>query len=135
MNTEAELENFRQKWREEVSARSKGKAPTPAVSSRNAQATSSKSHAAKANAPETHARHQTVKEADEVEPHSYPDLGSKQHGRRLDEPSPSTAAATSDEPDSALDHYEQAVEKESQGALGDSVNLYRKAFRVRCDLQ
>lgn len=35
------------------------------------------------------------------------------------------------EPVTALDHYERAVEKESQGSLGDSLMLYRKAFRVR----
>lgn len=34
------------------------------------------------------------------------------------------------EPESALEHYEKAVERESQGNLGDSLNLYRKAFRV-----
>jgi F-box protein 9 len=34
-------------------------------------------------------------------------------------------------PRTALEHYEKAVEKESQGSLGDSLNLYRKAFRVR----
>jgi F-box protein 9 len=32
---------------------------------------------------------------------------------------------------SALDHYEAAVEKETAGNLGDSLQLYRKAFRVR----
>lgn len=31
---------------------------------------------------------------------------------------------------SALDHYEEAVEKEALGSLGDSLKLYRKAFRV-----
>lgn len=30
----------------------------------------------------------------------------------------------------ALDHYEKAVEKEALGSLGDSLKLYRKAFRV-----
>ena len=35
------------------------------------------------------------------------------------------------EPSSALEHYEQAVERESQGNLGDSLKHYRKAFRVR----
>jgi F-box protein 9 len=34
------------------------------------------------------------------------------------------------EPRSALEHYEKAVERESQGSLGDSLNLYRKAFKV-----
>jgi F-box protein 9 len=35
------------------------------------------------------------------------------------------------EPVSALEHYEKAVEKEAVGNLGDSLRLYRKAFRVR----
>lgn len=127
--TEAELENFRQQWREEVSAKAKGKAPASAIPAKTGQASSSKPHAPKTNAPEvpSHARHQSVEEVDEVEPHTYQDLGEKQHGRRLDETS---APIATKEPHSALEHYERAVEKENQGSLGDSVNLYRKAFRV-----
>lgn len=34
-------------------------------------------------------------------------------------------------PESALEHYEKAVERETQGQLGDSLDLYRKAFKVR----
>lgn len=34
------------------------------------------------------------------------------------------------EPVSALDYYEKAVEREAAGSLGDSLKLYRKAFRV-----
>lgn len=33
-------------------------------------------------------------------------------------------------PGSALEHYERAAEKESEGKLGESLRLYRKAFRV-----
>ncbi|TQS35070.1 hypothetical protein Golomagni_04519 [Golovinomyces magnicellulatus] len=33
-------------------------------------------------------------------------------------------------PQTALEHYEQAVKKENEGNLGDSVDLYRKAFRM-----
>ena len=134
-NTEAELESFRQQWREEVTARAKGKAPRASVPAK-AVASSSKHHAAKSSAsdavPPTHARQRSVEDADEVVPYVYHHLGEKQHGRRLDETSAQTAAAltASREPTSALEHYEKAVEKESQGSLGDSVNLYRKAFRV-----
>ena len=32
---------------------------------------------------------------------------------------------------SALDHYEEAMEKEVSGNMGDSLRLYRKAYRVR----
>jgi len=124
--TEAELESFRQKWREEVSAKSKGKAP--AVPAKTSQASSSKSHFPKTNAPEvpSHARQQSVGAVDGLEP-VYQDLGGKQHGRRLDETSP---PPITNEPNSALEHYEKAVEKEDQGSLGDSVSLYRKAFKV-----
>ena len=134
-NTEAELESFRQKWREEVTARTKGKAPA-ALTPANSAATSSKPHTIKGNAPDavhhSHVRQRSVEHVDEVAPHVYHDLGEKQHGRRLDETSAQTAAALvgSREPSSALEHYEKAVEKETQGSLGDSVNLYRKAFKV-----
>ena len=128
--TEAELESFRQKWREEVSAKGKGKgkAPAPAVPAKTSHASSSKSHFSKTNAPEvpSHARQQSVEGVDGLEP-VYQHLGEKQHGRRLDETSP---PLVTNEPSSALEHYEKAVEKEDQGSLGDSVGLYRKAFKV-----
>ena len=138
-NTEAELESFRQKWREEVTARSKGKAPASSASVKNTATSSStsKSHANKSNAPDvqhhTRARSLSLEGGDEVNSYTYHNLGEKQHGRRLDETSAQTATAIAEEtePTSALEHYEKAVEKESQGSLGDSVDLYRKAFKVR----
>jgi F-box protein 9 len=33
-------------------------------------------------------------------------------------------------PTSALEHFEQAVSKEAQGMLGESLDLYRKAYKV-----
>ncbi|EFQ99050.1 F-box protein HRT3 [Nannizzia gypsea CBS 118893] len=33
-------------------------------------------------------------------------------------------------PQSALEHFERAIEKEDQGRLGDSLSLYRKAYRL-----
>ena len=113
-STEAELENFRQQWREEVSAKTKGKAP--ATSAEVAQPSSSKSHISQtsAPAPSAHARHRSIEEVDEVEPHAYSDLGEKQHGRRLHETISAASASASEEPRSALEHYEKAVEKETQ---------------------
>jgi F-box protein 9 len=131
-NTEAELESFRQKWREEVTARTNGKAPAAAGPSAKI---GTSSRPAKSNAPDasssTHTRQRSY-DLDEVTPHVYHDLGEKQHGRRLDETSAETAAglAASQEPISALEHYEKAVEKESEGRLGESVSLYRQAFKV-----
>ncbi|CAN9119672.1 hypothetical protein CC77DRAFT_955076 [Alternaria alternata] len=142
-NTEAELESFRQKWREEVTARSKGKAPASSASVKNTATSSStsKSHANKSNAPDvqhhTRARSLSLEGGDEVNSYTYHNLGEKQHGRRLDETSAQTAAAIAEEtePTSALEHYEKAVEKESQGSLGDSVDLYRKAFKLDSGVQ
>ncbi|PVH97719.1 hypothetical protein DM02DRAFT_616354 [Periconia macrospinosa] len=129
-STEAELESFRQQWREEVSARSKDKQPRSVkpASSRAPQPGSSKHP--KSSASETPLRARRKSDlVDEVQPHVYHDLGEKQHGRRLDDFG-SANASSSKEPQSALEHYEQAVEKESQGSLGDSLNLYRKAFKL-----
>lgn len=135
-NTEAELESFRQKWREEVTARTKGKAPVSSAAPANTGVSSSKPRPSRSNAPDvsasTHTRQKSVEEVDDVAPHVYQDLGEKQHGRKLDETAAETAAAlaASREPVSALEHYEKAVEKESEGRLGDSLSLYRRAFKV-----
>lgn len=129
-NTEAELESFRRQWREEVTARAKGKAPA----ARATAAASKPRGAAPDAALPSHARQRSVEDADHGVPPAYHDLGETQHGPgpRLE----GSALQAGHEPSSALEHYEKAVEKESQGSLGDSVNLYRKAFRVSlCILQ
>jgi F-box protein 9 len=134
-SAEAELESFRQKWREEVSAKTKGKQPAVAVPAKTTPASSSRAqgHASKSDAPEVAANVWAgSEEVDEVQPYVHQQLGEKQHGRRLDETSAQAAAASSNkEPKSALEHYERAVERENQGILGDSLSLYRKAFKVR----
>ena len=136
-STEAELESFRQRWREEVSARAKGKASVASAAPVKIAASSgSKSHAPKGTAPDatshSHARQRSADVTEENSPYVHQDLGDKLHGRRLDETSAQTAAiaSASKEPKTALDHYEKAVEREAQGSLGDSVRLYRKAFKV-----
>ncbi len=113
-----ELETFRQQWRAEVSARAQAepnKATKPKATRRPPPITSLSS--SKALKP--------VKEdEDDIEPQKTFSLDGpsspKEHAR----------SSTSKEPQSALDHYEKAVERESQGSLGESLDLYRKAFRV-----
>jgi F-box protein 9 len=142
-STEAELESFRQRWREEVSARAKGKAPVPSAAPARTAGPSarSKPHAPpKGVAPDAgsrfHARQRSIEETGDATPFVHQDLGDKQHGRRLDETSAQATAiaSASKELKTALDHYEKAVEREAQGSLGDSVALYRKAFKV-CELR
>ncbi|OCK86186.1 hypothetical protein K432DRAFT_431155 [Lepidopterella palustris CBS 459.81] len=129
--TEAELESFRQKWREEVSARRQSRTAGSAATPKPSHTSSSRSQVPRSTPPEipTDKLRDRAEELDEVEPPGYHDLGEIESGRRLGDIGSSSAISTN-EPRSALEHYEQAVEKESQGSLGDSVNLYRKAFRL-----
>ena len=128
--TEEELETFRRQWREEVSARSRQNQPSSSAPQHTAHATSSRpQHSQRHKAPLPSDRPKDA-HADEAEPHEYHDLGEKQFGRKLAEPAPESAKV----PVSALDHYEEAVRRETQGNLGDSVNLYRKAFKVLCEM-
>ena len=122
-----ELESFRQKWREEVSARSK----TEGKKASNAgPSTSSRRHQA---APRL-ATDRTVNLSEDYDVHLQPqashsfDRASGSPGDEHGESSKSKIGSR--EPQSALEHYEKAVERETQGSLGDSLDLYRKAFRV-----
>ncbi|KAH8783867.1 hypothetical protein F5882DRAFT_498447 [Hyaloscypha sp. PMI_1271] len=114
-----ELESFRQQWRAEVSARAQAddnRATKPSKASRRPPPITSLSSSIPLK---------SVKEDEgHFEPQMFP---------RLDGPSSPeehTRNTSTKEPQSALDHYERAVERESQGSLGDSLNLYRKAFRM-----
>jgi F-box protein 9 len=112
-----ELETFREQWRAEVSARAHAdgsKASKPTKTSRRPPPITSLSSSIL----------KPVKEdEDAVEPQTYSSLDGSQ------EPAGSSSK-DGKAPQSALDHYEKAVERESQGSLGDSLALYRKAFRV-----
>lgn len=126
----SELESFREQWRAEVRAKK------PAAASSQKQTSSSNGHAGPANSkqpaapapprPTTHPSSGKPKlldpDDDDVEPLTF------------DDPVPIKAVPPSNKDDgdlvTALDHYERAVERESQGSLGDSLMLYRKAFRV-----
>lgn len=122
-----ELESFREKWRAEVRARN------TASSGSQQQAPPSTSHATSsqpaASIPSRPAHLSAGKpkvletDDDYVQARVFGDI----------EPQPAARQAERKDADpvTALDHYEHAVEKEGQGSLGDSLRLYRKAFRVR----
>lgn len=100
-----ELESFRQQWRDEVSAKQQG-------ATRKAPAAT--------NAPSS---------SQFREEHSSSSAGTD-NGHTVEGISKQDGKTGSREPRSALEHYELAVEVENQGNLNDSLNLYRKAFRV-----
>lgn len=128
-----ELESFREQWRAEVRA----KRPT-ASGSQHQSSTTASSHAEpsrkttapgpppRLTAPMSSAKPKAL-ETDEVydEPPVFDDPEPVQSVQPIPQKD-----KENEEPVTALDHYERAVEKESQGSLGDSLMLYRKAFRV-----
>ena len=136
--TNLELERFRRQWQEEVTARSKG---SSAGQSRHLDI-----------APYTLRRHEEPQEHqspllprtntlssrtmhDDLEDTlsgGYHDLENKDDMRKLGESGSGVHPSTDPkkEPTTALEHYEKAVERETHGSLGDSVNLYRKAYKL-----
>ncbi len=114
-----DLESFREKWKAEFAAKTKGESATqkPVTKARRPSAvpksTISKSQKDGGN---------DLSSQDEAGPSSPP-------AKRL---SAQLQAAAQLKPDqqSALDLYEKAVEKETAGLLGESLKLYRQAFRM-----
>ncbi|QDS71477.1 hypothetical protein FKW77_004294 [Venturia effusa] len=132
-DAERELERFRQQWREEVHAKTKPKESTP----NRPQAPSSKPAEPKKNRPPLPSKNHSKApqdEGDASESFTHHDLPRKQTGRKTGDAEYGVAQIPK-EPTTALDHYEKAVEREGQGSLGDSVALYRKAFRMDPDVQ
>lgn len=129
-----ELESFRKQWQEEVTRR----ANTTTTQSQslpflnNHSSGPSNSSQRPPRPKNIYENPKTTEEDAVVEPQSL----------HFDGPSGTTEGIGDDgiysngkstgvkEPQSALEHYEKAVEKEGQGSLGDSLDLYRKAFRV-----
>ena len=130
-DAEAELERFRQQWRDEVA---KGQRT---VHHGSVQTNDSRQYRRKeAGQPLTLAGPSTARRKDladfseEVEPRAYHDLPDKEEILKLGDEAQSIDLNPYKEPSSALEHYERAVEKETQGQLGDSVRHYRRAFKV-----
>ncbi|KAK9849877.1 hypothetical protein MYU51_013045 [Penicillium brevicompactum] len=126
MEDNAELESFRQQWREEVTRRSRPKATPPAAPTRTAPPPS--------RLPPTRHEASHRNEVEEEGPPlaSFdPDELAQQVGELSVEPAAEDFSRRDlSEPTSALEHFERAVEKEAEGNLGDSLTHYRKAYRL-----
>lgn len=137
MEDSADLERFRQEWREEVNSRRRGSFHK--VTSRETAAPADSETWKWTDHVKRPPGHHTAAETpdDDAKDGAYdapaaPSLIQKIEGlaiRDVDDDDFSGSRTTS-EPKSALEHYERAVEKESQGNLGDSLSHYRKAYRM-----
>ena len=129
-----ELEDFRRQWREEVSTKAKA-ARIQHKPEEKASSGSEKISVPTATATQTpnhqrrQSRHDTVQRNFQF---ADQHLGIRRDDSLPDRTEQAYEATTQRpiEPHSALEHYEKAEERESQGKLGDSVSLYRKAFRL-----
>jgi F-box protein 9 len=115
-----ELESFRQQWKAEVSAKTKAESNKESSTS---IAESSKTTSRPPAAPRI-ASYKPLDGHENIEPQSYHDLDGPSGINETEH------TFSGKEPKTALEHYEKAVERETQGSLGDSLNLYRKAFKV-----
>jgi F-box protein 9 len=128
-DAEAELQRFRDQWRAEV-ARTRN--PTSHSSTEEKIPEHWRSNVALPAPGPSAARRKAIQDlSDEVEPRSYHDLPDKEELLKLGHEGQNHDRDVYKEPTTALEHYERAVEKETQGNLGDSMRHYRRAFKVR----
>lgn len=134
-----ELENFRNQWKKEVTARSKGgsssgdwKGERPSGPTRSDSAIKQESKAAAPPSWSFANLHEDGETLDGLHMQPYHDLENKDETRKLGTEGAGIHPESNKlrEPRSALEHYEKAMERENEGNLADSLNLYRKAFRV-----
>lgn len=132
-DTAQELERFRQQWQQEVTQRVKG---APSASLTISPQSPSQSISGATFPPPLIRREsrETEEHAEDLGEEGYHDLEDKDEKRRLGEAGERIHPSITQEPRSALDHYELAVERESEGSLGDSLNHYRKAYKVRIQI-
>lgn len=128
------LEQFRRQWQEEV--KSKAKQSTKPSDSTSRPATDRRLSTSRPerpiNKPPAHHPLADVKDDNDEAPSATSALIERIEGLRVREVDEDDFSATGSqkEPQSALEHYEKAVERESQGNLGESVAHYRKAYRL-----
>lgn len=129
--TEAELESFRKKWREEVTARAR-QTQHAGPSQQASVATRPDRRKSNMHLPKPAAgRRDMMEGSEEIEPKAYHDLPDKEAELELGASEKGlNRGLSTKEPSTALEHYEKAVEKETQGILGDSLKLYQKAFKL-----
>lgn len=130
-----ELETFRKEWQEEVIARSKGSSLSQGNKFARPPGPPNRGSGAGELRPSTHSglSRIDVESSGKFETQCYHDLEDKDEARKLGGEGEGTHPSNhlTREPSSALEHYEQAVERELQGNLGESLKLYRKAYRAR----
>ena len=135
-NTDSALEQFRRQWKEEVEARSQSSRKPLSRDPESVQdGPSEPVKPSKPLVPPPHyqlaAESRGEDNADRLQEDGRSKLTDRLEQLTLGNPDEDEFSdVSSKEPESALEHYERAAEKERQGNLGDSLSHYRKAFRL-----
>jgi F-box protein 9 len=133
----SELESFRQQWLSDLQSKNTSWGPPP--SSRQAGSSVAarfKRPSGGADGPKSGAGPSNVRHDEEDDHYLHP-VSFDDPANAAISAAPSEGASntlTGKDLVSALDHFEEAVEKEAQGNLGESLRLYRIAFRVGCPI-
>ena len=137
-NPNDDLEAFRKQWREEVFRKQAG----PSGSTRSQVGSTSQSSSKEISKISGQRHYQGSlpsdsrghgREDDYSQTYDFDDLDEREEARKLGMTGTGThpESRRTREPVSALEHYEEAVERERQGKLGESLRYYRQAFRVQ----
>ena len=129
-----DLETFRKQWRQEVLQ----KQTTLGEQSRSKSQTNSNkiktagSVTAQQSSLLFDARIQPSEDDASSKTYNLDDLDEREESRKLGVSGTGVRSESrkQKEPVSALEHYEAAVEREKEGKLGESLRLYRRAFKV-----
>ncbi|KAI1852112.1 hypothetical protein JX265_005949 [Neoarthrinium moseri] len=132
---QSELEKFRERWRAEVSARTRNTAggsqrQGQTAPSGSAAPSSSRGPPRKLEASHRRTPSRTVQHIDDEEEYVRTQNFDDEPGKAKTVSSHAPAETEDKEPETALEFYEKAVDKETDGKLGDSLHLYRKAYRL-----
>ncbi|KKY20764.1 putative f-box protein [Phaeomoniella chlamydospora] len=138
MEDNSALEEFRQRWRQEVNARSQGPYKTKKETSTSKQEFVPKEPSSEPSRqnlvrPPSHHPVADLKDDDLDQDEESDEKSLSQNLYQLKNRGPDDdefKMKPAPEPKSALEHYERAVQKEIEGKLGDSVSHYRKAYRL-----
>lgn len=137
-----ELESFRQQWLSDLRSRHDAHGPpgaavptaSPSDSHPNLSPTRRRQASPGPPLPASARRALLVDDDDEyLQARSFDELPPASAHASEGPPADTQAYGPAEPPKkltSALDHYEEAMEKEAMGNMGDSLKLYRKAYRV-----
>ncbi|KAL1953695.1 hypothetical protein VTO42DRAFT_2368 [Malbranchea cinnamomea] len=140
--TNEELESFRRQWLEEVSARTRAthaSRPEQQQQQQQQQPKPSSGQEEPSRRRPPQAQYVPQRQDDDEEdggasaaaPPDFENLSKKVRSMSISShPEESLQSGPHVEPKSALEHFEQAARKEALGNLGDSLELYRKAYRL-----